>query len=207
MCLIIHKPAQAAIPEELLSAAAVHNHDGWGLMGLDREGAPFVERHPVVDVRQIVDAVHAHRRHELVLHLRRQTRGSSGVENAHPFKVLDGVYVMHNGTLPVAPRVAGRSDTWHFVNDLLRPLAAHHRGLLSDPHFLKVLEFGLRPENKLAILDAGAGRIELVNRAHGLDFEGLWLSNSRWIDRDLLPLDYPPQAQARSYRADQLGFA
>lgn len=206
MCLIIHKPAGAEVPEELLSAAAVHNRDGWGLMGFAPGGGLLLERHPRVDLEQVVEVVHRHRQAEFVLHLRRQTRGGSGLDNVHPFKVLDGLYLMHNGTLPVTPRIAGRSDTWHFANDLLRPLAANHPGLLSDPRFLKVLEFGLRAENKLAILDERERRIVLVNRAQGLEFEGLWLSNSRWVDRGLLPLAYPPQPQARSYQMRDLGL-
>jgi predicted glutamine amidotransferase len=204
MCLIIHKPAGVAIPEELLSAAAAHNPDGWGLMGFDVSGHLLLEKHANVDVSELVNTEHTLRDAEYVLHLRRQTRGGSGIDNVHPFKVTDGIYLMHNGTLKIPPRVHGRSDTWHFVTELLRPLAQRHSGLLSDSAFLHILEFGLRADNKMALLDRHHRRIVIVNRQHGVELEGLWLSNTRWVDRNLFPLEAPPQPQERQYRVADL---
>lgn len=204
MCLIVHKPAGVAIPEELLAAAAAHNPDGWGLMGFDISGHLLLEKRANVDVAELVGTEHALRESEYVLHLRRQTRGGSGLENVHPLKVTDGIYLMHNGTLRIETRVPGRSDTWHFVTELLRPLAQRHTGLLSDNAFLRILELGLRADNKLALLDRHHRRIAIVNRQHGVELEGLWLSNTRWIDRGLFPLAAAPQPQERSYRVNEL---
>ncbi|HEX4895911.1 MAG TPA: class II glutamine amidotransferase [Solimonas sp.] len=207
MCLIIHKPADASIPEDLLAAAAAHNPDGWGLMGFAPDGRLLLERHATVDVAVVADTVRHWRDAEFVLHLRRQTRGGSGLENVHPFKILDGLYLVHNGTLKLDVRVPGRSDTWHFVHDLLRPLAQRHPGLLSDHGFLRILELGLKPENKLALLDQRLRRIVVVNREHGVELDGLWLSNTRWIDRARFPLSAAPQPQERGYTADEVQFA
>lgn len=204
MCLIIHKPVGAVIPEELLAAAAAHNPDGWGLMGFDVSSRLLLEKHAVVDVAELIDTEHRLRDAEYVLHLRRQTRGGSGIDNVHPFKVTDGVYLMHNGTFRIPSRVHGRSDTWHFVTELLRPLAQRHTGLLSDRAFLQILEFGLRAENKLALLDQHQKRIAIINRQYGVELDGLWLSNTRWVDRALFPLSVTPQPQERSYRASEL---
>src|SRR3546814_3848034 len=86
---------------------------------------------------------------------------------------------MHNGTLKLKARVPGKSDTWHFVTDVLRPLAQRHVGLLSDYAFVQILELGLRADNKLALLDQRLRRIVIVNRAYGVEVDGLWLSNTR----------------------------
>ena len=207
MCLIIHKPKDARIPHDLLRAALTLNHDGWGLMGLDAAGEVVLERHGVSEFAQIIRSLDQHADAELVLHLRQRTRGTDAVENVHPFKLGERLYLMHNGTLPLKLSVPGRSDTWHFVQDILRPLHGNHAGLLTDPAFIRLLELSLKPDNKLALLDARIGHIALLNREHGAEFEGLWLSNTRWIDRRLLPLVQPPQAQMRSYSADELNFA
>lgn len=206
MCLIIHKPAGVEIAEELLAAAAAHNPDGWGLMGFDADGRPVILRRATVDVAELIDAEHALRGSEYVLHLRRQTKGGSGLDNVHPFKVVDGVWLMHNGTLRLDTRVPGKSDTWHFVSDVLRPLAQRHPGLLSDYAFIQILEHGLRAENKLALFDQRLRRIVLVNRAYGVELDGLWLSNTRWLDGRRFPLARPLQPQERQYGADELSF-
>ncbi len=206
MCVMVHKPADARIAEDLLDAALALNADGWGLMGFAADGRLIVERHADSDSAAIRAALARHPDAELVLHLRQRTRGTADQGNAHPFKIAEGLYLMHNGTLPLASRVAGRSDTWHLVNDLLRPLHGRHPGLLADPAFLALLELGLRPENKVVLLDERERRIAILNHAHGAEFDGLWLSNTRWIDRVRLPLANPPHPQQRSYAADLLHF-
>ncbi len=207
MCLIIHKPAGLRIPHELLRAAALHNAEGWGVMGFERGGRAFVRKEATVDVETLLDVEAQYHDAEYALHLRKQTRGGSGIENVHPFRVINGIELMHNGTLDLSERVPGRSDTWHFVHDVLRPLAQRYPGLLSDHGFVRVLELGLKPQNKIALLDRAQRRIVLINRAHGAELEGLWLSSTRWIDRKLFPLHDAPQPQARGYSADEVNFS
>lgn len=210
MCLIIHKPAGLRIPAALLHAAAELNADGWGLMGFDPQGRLLLERHATIDPERLLETEAAHVDSEFALHLRRQTRGSSGLDNVHPFRIVDGLYPMHNGTLPITAASAKesprRSDTWHFSAEVLRPLAQRHPGLFSDYAFIRLLELSLCPENKLALLDQRQRRIVLVNRDHGAELEGLWLSNTRWIDRRLFPLETTPQPQERTWSAADLHF-
>lgn len=206
MCVIVHKPQEARIPDELVQAALSLNPDGWGLMGFAADGSLIAERHAHTDAALIGEALRRHADADLVLHLRQRTRGDGAAENAHPFKVAEHLYLMHNGTLPIASRVAGRSDTWHFVNDILRPLHQRHAALFEDTAFLHLLEMSLKPDNKVVLLDSLSRRIAILNHAHGVEFEGLWLSNTRWIDRRLLALADTPQPQQRSYAADKLHF-
>ena len=206
MCLIIHKQRGAAIPADLLEAAAALNRDGWGLMGFSPDGDLLLERHAQVSIDELLAAERRHRRAEYVLHLRKRTRGGASADNAHPFKVGPGVYLMHNGTLKLEVSTPGMSDTWHLVNDILRPLAQRRQGLLLDNAFHRLLELALKPENKLALLDHPARRIVLINQQHGAELDGLWLSSTRWIDRSLLPLVTPPQPQERNYRPAEVSF-
>ena len=53
MCLILHKPAGARVPRELIDAAVAFNRDGWGLMGVHPDGTELIERHQQVDADRI----------------------------------------------------------------------------------------------------------------------------------------------------------
>src|SRR5581483_6574348 len=206
MCLILHKPAGERVPRELIDAAAAFNRDGWGLMGFAPGGELLIERHPEVDARAIERRLRGLREAELCLHLRLRTRGSGAAENGHPIKVSDRFHLMHNGTLRTRTRVPGRSDSWHFAVDLLRPLAANWPDALSHDSFIALVEAGLTAENKLVLLDAGARRLVFFNHRHGVEFEGLWLSSTRWIDRRRLALSNAPQPQQKTYQAGELDF-
>ena len=206
MCLIIHKPAGLAIDQELLRAAISLNRDGWGLMGFDPTGRLLLERHAEIEFDHLLKVVQRESNSEFVLHLRQRTRGAVAAANAHPFRITEGLYLMHNGTLGVESRVPGMSDTWHFVTDVLRPLAQRHPHLFLDSAFHALLEVGMRAENKLALLHHPSRRIVLINRSFGAELDGLWLSSTRWIDQRLLPLTVTPQLQERSFDAAELGF-
>lgn len=206
MCLIIHKPAGLAIAPDLIEAAASLNPDGWGAMGFGADGQAIIRRELQVRPEALLRFEREQRAHEYVLHLRRRTRGTVSRLNAHPFKVCDGLYLVHNGTLDLRTPVSGWSDTRHFVTDLLRPLARRFPELLADETFHRLLALGLRSENKLALLDTRRRRIVVINREHGADFEGLWLSSTRWIDQRRLQLAHAPQPQERSYTVRDLGL-
>jgi hypothetical protein len=206
MCLILHKPPGERVPRELIEAAVAFNRDGWGLMGFQPDGTPLLERHARVDADAIEQRLRSLREAELCLHLRLRTRGSDAPENGHPIKVSDRFHLMHNGTLRTRTRVPGRSDSWHFAVDLLRPLAASWPDALRHESFVALVEAGLTPENKLVLLDAQARQLVVFNRHHGAEFEGLWLSSTRWIDRRRLALSHAPQPQQKTYTAGNLDF-
>jgi hypothetical protein len=206
MCLILHKPAGISVPGELIEAAAAFNRDGWGLMGWAANGSLLLERHAEVDALQVIHRLRALRDAELCLHLRLRTRGGEAAENLHPLKVSDRFHLMHNGTLKLAARVPGLSDSWHLAVDVLRPLAVNWPDLLGHPSFLALVEASLTPENKVVLLDTQARGFIFYNRQHGAEFEGLWLSSTRWIDRRVLPLSNAPQPQQKTYAASELDF-
>jgi hypothetical protein len=186
MCLIIYQPKGRSVPIELLHSAAQYNPDGFGFMGFDRARAVHVERLPEVTLRQLETLADRFGGEECAYHFRHRTRGSSRPENLHPFKLAQSLYLMHNGTASVPLRLPGRSDTWHLVHDYLEPLLSHRRRLIYDNAFRRILNQWLGPKNRLVILDAEEQRIELLNRADGVEWKGLWLSNSRWLNREEL---------------------
>jgi hypothetical protein len=204
VCLIIHQPRGATTPPELLRSAAEYNPDGFGFMGFDPRGRVHVERATEAAAEIASRLADKFAGMECAYHFRRRTRGSAQVENLHPFKLAPGLFLMHNGTANVPLRVAGHSDTWHLVNDYLAPLLSHRRRLIYDRAFRRILDQWLGPQNRLVVLDEAEGRIELLHRAEGIDWEGLWLSNARWLDRQALRVETSEGPVA--YLATEVGF-
>lgn len=207
MCLLIHKPAGLPIAADLLEAALSLNGDGCGLMGVRADGRLLLIRRPQIGLDELLALEAGLREAEYVLHLRKRTRGDTGAHNVQPFLVAGRTWLMHNGTLHGLPsEVPGRSDSWHFVQHLLRPLAQRRPGVLLDNAFLRLLELAVRPENKLALFDFSAQRFVLINQQYGAELDGLWLSSTRWIDHRLLPLADAPQPQERSFLPQEVHF-
>jgi hypothetical protein len=206
MCLIVHKPAGARIPHDLLVAAASLNGDGWGLMGFDAEGRLLLERHATTTPESLIATELRLRKAEFALHLRRRTRGRVDAANAHPFEVDAGFYLMHNGTLPLPGGTPGHSDSRQLAERVLRPLAQRYFGLLSDPDFLRLFEMSLTQANKLVLYDHPHRRFHVLNREHGVELDGLWLSSVKWVDRAVLPLTPVLEAQERTWQAAEVGF-
>ncbi|WP_022977385.1 hypothetical protein [Nevskia ramosa] len=202
MCLIIHQPEELTTPVALLRSAAEYNPDGFGFMGFDASGKLRIERSPNADVELATRLAEEFAGRNCAFHFRRRTRGSSHAENLHPFKIAPGLYLMHNGTAKVEIRQAGRSDTWHLVNDYLAPFLSSRRKLIYDRAFRHILDAWLGPQNRIVFLDETEGRIELLHRADGFDWNGLWLSNTRWVDRSLLSL----AGHDGVYRATEASF-
>ena len=202
MCLIIHQPEEVTTPVDLLQSAADYNPDGFGFMGFDDTGKLRIERSASADVALATRLATEFAGRNCAFHFRRRTRGSSHAENLHPFKIAPGLYLMHNGTANVEVRLAGRSDTWHLVNDYLAPFLGNRRKLIYDRAFRHILDAWLGPQNRIVFLDEAEGRIELLHRAEGFDWKGLWLSNTRWVDRRLLSLD----GHDGVYRATEASF-
>jgi predicted glutamine amidotransferase len=207
MCLIIHKPEGVSIPHTLVHAAVRFNSDGWGAMGFSASGRTILTRWKTTRACDIQEFADMRTDDELVLHLRYRTRGAADARNLQPFEIVPGLFLMHNGEVDVPRRLADRSDTWHLVTDLLRPLLERHQGLALDRGFLRILETSLGPANRVALLSRHARRIEILNAAQGIHYQGLWLSSTRWIDQDILEIPGAPQPQRRSYNAKGLHFA
>lgn len=206
MCVILHKPAGAVIPEALLLASISLNRDGWGMMGFDPAGRLILERDVGIDRARIFNAVQLYRHSELVLHLRQITGGGSQHDNAHPLDIGNGVYLMHQGTLPLETRLPGRSDTWHFGELVLGPLLERDPGLVSDPALHRLLELALREQNRMVLLSTASRKIQVLNRRLGVEVEGLWISSPRWVDQRLYPIADATLPQERSVSAESVHF-
>lgn len=173
MCLIIYRPAGEKIPTLALEMAAAQNPDGFGLMyaqddqlcvmrtlDMDR-GVDWVDQVPA-DVN-------------LAVHFRLATHGGINRRNTHPFKVVPGLYMMHNGILPLHEEENRRSDTCIFAQDILRPHLESNPELWYSPAFQALVEMAAGDYNKLLFMD-NTGEVTIANMKAGTWQDGIWLS-------------------------------
>ena len=186
MCLIIHKPADIVVPEDTLITAYENNDDGMGIMYIE-EGAVKTKRIMPKGPEDVLKLYDQFKDREVGIHFRWTTHGDTVKQMAHPLNVLhhdrDGsdLYMMHNGVLSgQSERIKANSDTWHFIQDTVRPLVLKFGPeIIRDPIFARMLGNLIGSNNKLLFLD-GDGNYTKINAASGNtnSVEGCWLSNS-----------------------------
>lgn len=182
MCLLIHKPKNAELPEHLLDSAAEFNPHGFGFMGFADNGQLVIRRRSVTSKAVLHRLYDAFREQECVIHLRYGTSGVVDCENTHPLRITKSIYMAHNGTVNLDRHSEQRSDTWHLVNDYLRPVLARRPQLLHDRFFHELVSTWCGPHNKFVFMDGDSGQTVIINREKGFEIDGLWLSNTRWFD-------------------------
>src|SRR5215467_2080791 len=119
MCLIVASESGVIPNETTLTYAYSVNPHAWGLMFHDGNGIQVSKGYRTVAMLKAVERANGY---PYVLHFRYATHGTKGLDNAHPFKVRTGLYVAHNGVIPVKITDKAKSDTYHFARELERIL-------------------------------------------------------------------------------------
>ena len=177
MCLIIHQPKGHTLSRAHLLDIGRRNGDGFGIMRADKGVL-----HTFRDVLSDDDMIAAYGEYaagrECILHWRQATHGEINQANAHPFHLGDSpIAMVHNGMLDVGCPIADMSDTWHFAEYVLGPVAKANPNLLFDPTWQAVNAGAIGTGNKVAILHAD-GRLAILNRSAGVEHQGRWYSNT-----------------------------
>lgn len=155
------------------------NSDGAGFAYIDDGTLMWMKGFFTFDEFYKAYAPHAER--ELIAHFRIATAGVIDTFNCHPWIIENcqgyAFAVMHNGVLAY-PSSKDKSDTGHFVDELLTPLLQH------DPHFFDsqanrwMVEKAIGGFNKLIILRSD-GKSYIINRDAGEEHDtGTWFSNT-----------------------------
>lgn len=135
----------------------------------------------------------------IVIHHRYKTHGKINEINTHPYRILSmdegdpiDLYMMHNGTLSFGSSVE-YSDTYHFVEEVLRPiLQGGNHALLHTEGVSKLLSSAVKG-SKLVFLDSD-NNVTIINESDGKWQEvkdqegGCWISNTYSIQKK-----YPAQ--------------
>ena len=201
MCLIIASPNGKRPDADLLASAATDNPDGWGLVW-------YSARHRRLKARKGLHTREAARALQAIpggapflLHYRWTTHGGNSIENVHPFRLGKFGYLAHNGILSVPTPDDRYSDTWHFVNHMVKPFLKQHRP--SDADLVAMTEKFIGSGNKVAIIKKN-GSILIANAKSGEWIDGIWYSNLNshysdcdsswgwWSKRTYTPTRYTP---------------
>lgn len=192
MCLIIYRPRPVTAKVEPITRAMLQNSKASG--NDDSYGAMWAEGGKLFSWRglsdsfdtfaQLVEDLSASAA-PFALHMRYATHGKVTVENAHPFEVVPGLGMMHNGILtawsPDNGRACDQSDTAR----LAETLRNFPRNWWLNRSLRFVLEEAIGYGNKLCILHE-SGRGFLVNEAAGKWEAGAWFSNDSHKSRSIV---------------------
>lgn len=177
MCILIHHPANVSFSDELLNDFYDHNSDGFGAMY--SEGGKLVVV-KTLGKPQEINALYkdALKGRECIIHYRMKTHGDIDLENCHPYKVTDEIWMAHNGILSMGnPVDKSKSDTWHFIKYMLRPALEANPMLIFDLDYQQYLEEMIGGSNKFAFMHS-SGECVVINYDAGVEHEGAWLSNT-----------------------------
>lgn len=188
MCLIAYVPEGKEVPTDILENAFNRNHDGWGLMGVDK-----VTKEPLIvkDVTNYADFQERYKEFrprvaDFGMHFRFATAGKKNRKNAHPYVVLEpcdpanagrGIWLMHNGVIHDVGSSPKWSDTALFISKVLEPILRDNPNLDQDMKFWGLVADRIGSGNKFLCMDE-KGIFTILNKNQGTVKEGIWYSNS-----------------------------
>ncbi|NBV87900.1 MAG: hypothetical protein EBR88_00020 [Betaproteobacteria bacterium] len=180
MCLAIYKPADTLPDWESYANGFRRNDDSWGFAAV-KDGALVIERglHSFGEFRA---AFEPYSDCQAIIHFRYATHGDVDLDNAHPFLVSEDLAVIHNGIIDIECGTKGKSDTWHFVQGVLKVLNEGDPEFYAKPHILSAMGTSIGG-NKLVFLRAN-GDYAICNEQQGETVaDGHWYSNTgyRWF--------------------------
>lgn len=177
MCILIKHAADTVFSRDDIADFHAHNSDGFGVMYLHKNRVVTAKILPKsADDAYEFYLLHAHGR-ECALHGRMRTHGAIDEANCHPYKVIKGVYLMHNGVLDTGNEWnKSKSDTWHFAERILKPILNQSPAMLHNAGFQRLLEATLGHGNRFILLDKH-GFVEL-NMHQGVTYKQARMSNT-----------------------------
>lgn len=184
MCLLALINIDSVFTDEELLDFIESNNDGYGFMRPATESYGVVKyKQPtsdnfVANFRAWQDMTRASGQTEFAMHTRMRTHGEIDFHNAHPHKVTEDMWLMHNGVLHIDTKSNEKnSDTIHYIEQVIAPLMTHtHLSAWQQPALLGLIGESIGRSNKFVICTpAGFG---VVNREDGIEFRGSWFSNT-----------------------------
>jgi predicted glutamine amidotransferase len=179
MCLIFVKPKNAKnfLTYDRFSNALENNPHSVGIIVKNKNNVivtRFIEplQHKESIWNIIKDA------EEYAIHFRYATHGKIDITNTHPFTIVKGLWMMHNGVMNEFGNMNKEySDTKNFVEYYLKPIIEKEGvEILKCPEFKETLKRKIGLGNKLLFID-NEFNITIINEDVGVWREGCWLSN------------------------------
>jgi hypothetical protein len=160
-----------------------HNEDGIGVMWA-ADGKLHIEKLVPKSFKELKKFYRTYAdKKQCAVHFRMRTHGDIDLDNCHPYQVFgedDGypLWLMHNGVLHTGNAAdSSKSDTWHYINDIIKPaLASRPEDFMSD-WFQTLVEEHIGGSNKFVIMDAH-GNMRTFNYDSGVEWGDVWMSNT-----------------------------
>lgn len=178
MCLLTQQTTRSNFSDEFLADVYNKNQDGLGIMYAD-DGKLHIFKCLPANADEFIDFYRKHADGKnCVWHARMQTHGDIDFDNCHPYKVTDDVWLAHNGILSTGNAAdTSKSDTWHFIQNFIRPALLGNPDLLTDVNWQKFIGDVIGRSNKFALVRSD-GAVVVINAAAGVNYENAWLSNT-----------------------------
>jgi len=178
MCLLVQQTTQSKFSDEFLADVFAKNQDGLGVMYADGDKLHVFKCLPA-NAAEFIDFYRKHADGKnCVWHARMQTHGDIDFDNCHPYRVTDDVWLAHNGILSTGNDAdKAKSDTWHFIQNFIRPALIGNPELLTDVNWQKFVGEVIGRSNKFALV-RNDGAVVVINAAAGVNYENAWLSNT-----------------------------
>lgn len=178
MCLLVEQKATTQFTDEFLADVYTKNQDGLGIMYAEA-GNVIVRK---VLPRNADDFIRYYRDHadgrDCIWHARMQTHGDIDLENCHPYMVTRNIWMAHNGILSAGnSNDKTKSDTWHFIRNVIEPALAYQPDLLLSAQYQAFLGDLIGSTNKFGFM-THSGQAVIINRSSGVTYQGAWLSNT-----------------------------
>ena len=183
MCLLVSQPASTKFDDDFIKGVYRLNSDGLGVMYAEGSSL-FINRVVPADEATFVkffrDNIEGR---DCAWHARMKTHGDIDLTNCHPYKVLSAeegypLYLAHNGVLATGnAKDKSKSDTWHFIQDYLRPMLLKNPEFFLTEAFAEIIGDFIGSGNKFILMDAYGNQV-VINEDRGVQHEGAWLSNT-----------------------------
>ena len=199
MCLLIHHKPGTDLSGDVIRNILTRNSDGFGAMWAEHGRVQVIKNvNPTArEIEYIYDRYLKAR--ECVMHFRMRTHGNIDYDNCHPYEVFDSLHMAHNGVMSnMDTREHSKSDTWHLVEDYLKPMLQRDPTLVFTRPFQKMLGHYIGGGNKLAFVHK-TGQIAVINRGSGFDSKGSWFSNTYAWTPEKFGFHAPPKAKTTTY--------
>lgn len=177
MCILIHHPAGTHFSQDQLLDFFSKNSDGFG--AIVKRG-DTVEVLKSIGTFEEINALYIEQvsGYEAIIHFRMKTHGAIDIANCHPYEVVPGVWMAHNGVLSTGNHKDPKmSDTWHYIQDFLKPVLEQDVTLIHNPGFQRMIASHIGASNKFGFMNQD-GEVVLINEASGVWHQEIWYSNT-----------------------------
>jgi len=209
MCLAVYKPSNVLPDWGALEEGFKSNKDGAGFVVV-RDGKLLISKgHFTFDAFRKAYLPHADL--QSAVHFRWATHGKTDALNCHPFSITDDLAMIHNGVLNIKCDLdKNMSDTWHYVQHILQPMAERDPDFFLQPELIFMGEAAIKGSKFVFLRSDGDAMI--WNEDDGHWAEDIWYSNGSyksaskpmgfarwWKDEPITVPDEPEESRYRDF--------